>query len=70
MDACQRRGLELESLGSDMVSLTTGAASVPDVRNATSLATNKSRSCVTAAVLMPKQTHLPSDDRQDLTKSL
>lgn len=47
-----------------------GLPAIPDVRNAASLATNKSRSCVTAAVMVPKQTHSPSNDRQDLTKSL
>lgn len=35
-----------------------------------SLATNKSTSCIAAMVAVPKQTHLPSNDRQNLTKSL
>lgn len=42
---------------------------VPDVGNAMPLATNKSRSCVTVAVMMPKQTHY-RHYRQVLTKFL
>lgn len=40
-----------------------GLPAFPDVCNAVSLATHKSRSCVTAAVMMPKQTHSAGDDR-------
>lgn len=40
-----------------------GLPAFPDVCNAVSLATHKSRSCVIAAVMMPKQTHSAGDDR-------
>lgn len=47
-----------------------GLPATSDVSDAVSLATNKSRSCSTTAVIMPKQIHPTSDDRQDMTRSL